>query len=218
MPKRRHYTAEFKTRVVLELLAGQKGLMQVIRDYEIKDTILSRWKQEFLERALQLFGREQADTNETDMRIAELERMVGKLTLELDLAKKLGVLQLDWEDKRRIVQMLIEEYAARPGIACRVLSLPRSSYYYCFQRKQENALKDAMNMLRPVKRLRIRTTDSEHGLPRFPHLMAGLEISYPNQVWLADITYIRLKHDFTIRRSSWMYSHVPFAVGISVGC
>lgn len=52
----KHYTADFKTRVVLELLSGQKGLMQASRDYEIKDTILSRWKQEFLERAPQLFG------------------------------------------------------------------------------------------------------------------------------------------------------------------
>ena len=88
MPKRKHYTAEFKTRVVLELLTAQKGLMQASRDYGIKDTILSRWKQEFLERAPQLFNGEQSDNHEADLRIAELERMVGKLTLELDLAKK----------------------------------------------------------------------------------------------------------------------------------
>lgn len=88
MPKRKHYTAEFKTRVVMELLSGQKGLMQASREYEIKDTILSRWKQEFMERAPQLFGKEQGDNHEADMRITELERMVGKLTLELDIAKK----------------------------------------------------------------------------------------------------------------------------------
>jgi transposase-like protein len=62
--------------------------MQASRDYGIKDTILSRWKQEFLERAPQLFNGEQADNHEADARVAELERMVGKLTLELDLAKK----------------------------------------------------------------------------------------------------------------------------------
>jgi transposase-like protein len=88
MPKRKHYTAEFKTRVVLELLTAQKGLMQASREYGIKDTILSRWKQEFLERAPQLFNGEQTDNHEADQRIAELERMVGKLTLELDLTKK----------------------------------------------------------------------------------------------------------------------------------
>lgn len=88
MAKRKHYTAEFKTRVVLELLSGQKGLMQASREYGIKDTILSRWKQEFMERAPQLFGKEPVDNREAEARIAELERMVGKLTLELDIAKK----------------------------------------------------------------------------------------------------------------------------------
>ena len=89
MPKRKHYTAEFKTRVVLELLTAQKGLMQASRDYGIKDTILSRWKQEFVERAPQLFSGEVTETDhQAELRIAELERMVGKLTLELDLAKK----------------------------------------------------------------------------------------------------------------------------------
>ena len=88
MAERKHYTAEFKTRVVMELLTSQKGLMQASRDYAIKDTILSRWKQEFLERAPQLFKGEKAEDLQAEKRIAELERMVGKLTLELDLAKK----------------------------------------------------------------------------------------------------------------------------------
>ncbi len=89
MPRRKKYTAEFKTRVVLELLTAQKGLMQASREYGIKDTILSRWKQEFVERAPQLFSGEIVDDHRADEgRIAELERMVGKLTLELDLAKK----------------------------------------------------------------------------------------------------------------------------------
>lgn len=88
MAERKHYTGEFKARVVLELLSGQKGLMQASRDYGIKDTILSRWKQEFLERAPQLFKGEKTEDHQAEMRIAELERMVGKLTLELDTAKK----------------------------------------------------------------------------------------------------------------------------------
>jgi len=121
-------------------------------------------------------------------------------------------------------------------MVCRVLSLPRSSYYYCIQPKQENDLKDAiqavagqyptygtrriahqlcrspyryrvgrkriqrlmrsMSLLRPVKRVKIRTTNSEHGFPRFRNLMEGLAVSYPDQVWVADITYIRLKNSF----------------------
>lgn len=41
-----------------------------------------------------------------------------------------------------------------------------------------------------------RTTNSNHAFPRFPNLVKDLEISMPDQVWVADITYIRLRRDF----------------------
>ena len=46
----------------------------------------------------------------------------------------------------------------------------------------------------PVRRKR--TTDSNHGFPRWPNLVEGLEVVRPDQVWVADITYIRLRRDF----------------------
>ena len=88
MVERRKFSPEFKARVVLELLTGQKGLMQASREYGIKDTVLSRWKQEFLERAPEVFDRSQPEKSQEAERIAELERMVGRLTMQLDVAKK----------------------------------------------------------------------------------------------------------------------------------
>lgn len=84
---RRKFDPDFKARVVLELISGEKGLMQASREYGIKDTVLSRWKQQFLERAGQVFDEPQAK-NQDQERIAELERMVGRLTMQLDMAKK----------------------------------------------------------------------------------------------------------------------------------
>lgn len=87
MSKRRTFTSEFKVRLVLALLAGEKGLMEASREYKIKDTVLSRWKQEFLERAPGLFE-QSTEGHKQDERIAELERMVGRLTMQLEMAKK----------------------------------------------------------------------------------------------------------------------------------
>jgi transposase len=87
MTKRRVFSSEFKVRVVLEMLSGEKGLMQASREYGIKDSVLSRWKQEFLERAPGLFAQPQ-DPHQQEQRTAELERMVGRLTMQLDMAKK----------------------------------------------------------------------------------------------------------------------------------
>lgn len=48
--------------------------------------------------------------------------------------------------------------------------------------------------LLPVRRKR--TTDSNHDFPRFPNLVEHLEVVRPDQVWVADITYVRLRQDF----------------------
>jgi putative transposase len=48
---------------------------------------------------------------------------------------------------------------------------------------------------RPAER-KPRTTDSRHGFPRFPNLVAGLAVARPDQVWVADITYVRLLREF----------------------
>jgi transposase InsO family protein len=47
----------------------------------------------------------------------------------------------------------------------------------------------------PVKR-RVRTTNSDHGFPRYPNLVADLAVVRPNQVWVADITYVRVRVEF----------------------
>jgi putative transposase len=43
---------------------------------------------------------------------------------------------------------------------------------------------------------RKRTTNSNHAFPRYPNLVKDLEMTRPDQVWVADITYIRLRHEF----------------------
>ncbi len=93
MAKRRKFSAEFKARVVLQLLSGEKSLAQASREYGIKDSVLSRWKQEFVERSGQVFeGGPDRERAAQDKQVAELERMVGRLTMELAIAKKASML------------------------------------------------------------------------------------------------------------------------------
>lgn len=46
----------------------------------------------------------------------------------------------------------------------------------------------------PVRR--VRTTDSNHPFPRYPNLVEGLAVERPEQVWVADITYVRVRAEF----------------------
>ena len=99
MRARRNFKAEFKAKVVLELISGEKGLAEASREYGIKDTVLSRWRQDFLAKAAQIFEQPK-EMQEKEVKIAELERMVGKLTMQLELQKKvLSYADSPWRDK-----------------------------------------------------------------------------------------------------------------------
>jgi len=52
------------------------------------------------------------------------------------------------------------------------------------------------NLLCLRRRKFVMTTDSNHDRPVYPNLAAGLELSGLNQLWVADITYIRLELEF----------------------
>jgi transposase len=90
MVTRRKFTPEYKAKIVLEMLAEQKSAAQSSREYGIKDSVLSRWKQEFIERSPMLFEVGGLQNDDREQRIAELERMVGRLAMELEMAKKVS--------------------------------------------------------------------------------------------------------------------------------
>jgi transposase len=87
MSKRREFKPEFKAQVVLEELAGVKDKAEICREYRLRPQIFSRWREEFLDRASEIFATERSRGDEQE-RIAELERMIGRLTMELEVVKK----------------------------------------------------------------------------------------------------------------------------------
>ena len=87
--KRRSFTAEFKFQVAMEYLSGQKRRIDILREYQLSDSTLERWYEQLKERGPQVYVAEDlSQLAEREERIAELERMVGRLTLELEAAKK----------------------------------------------------------------------------------------------------------------------------------
>lgn len=51
-------------------------------------------------------------------------------------------------------------------------------------------------LLEPLKAWIPRTTDSRHALPVFTNLVQDIETTGPNQVWVADLTYLRTRSGF----------------------
>jgi transposase len=89
MTHRRQFTAEFKAQVVLELLTGAKSSAELCREHQIASSVLADWKAVFLARLASIFEHPDQSTNQDSARMAELERLVGRLTLENDILKNL---------------------------------------------------------------------------------------------------------------------------------
>lgn len=62
--------------------------------------------------------------------------------------------------------------------------------------KRVRCLMGELGLTGHAPRRRCRTTNSDHPYPRYPNLVTGLAITQPDAVWVADITYVRLQHDF----------------------
>ena len=55
MKKRNNYSAEFKSKVVLEVIQGTYTINEIAAKYGINPVVIGRWKSEFLERAAEIF-------------------------------------------------------------------------------------------------------------------------------------------------------------------
>lgn len=88
MTHRRQFTAEFKAQVILELLTGAKSSAELCREHQIASSVLADWKAIFLARMASIFEHPDQSPNHDSARTAELERLVGRLTLENDILKK----------------------------------------------------------------------------------------------------------------------------------
>lgn len=107
MKKRNNYSAEFKSKVVLEVIQETSTVNEIATKYGINPVVIGRWKSEFLERAAEIFKKgpseAEKELEEKNLHVAELERKVGQLTYEVDWLKKKSeqIVGSDWKKKFR---------------------------------------------------------------------------------------------------------------------
>jgi transposase-like protein len=84
---RRTFSPQFKAEVVLEWITGQTSAAELCREHQLSPTLLTLWKQTYLDRLHVVF---QPDEQRCAVpaRVAELEQLVGRQALELEILKK----------------------------------------------------------------------------------------------------------------------------------
>jgi transposase len=89
MPRgqRRVFAPEFKAKLVLELVSGAASQADLCRKHNLKPQLLAYWKAAVLDRLPTLF-QENGQSSQDQLRIAELEQLVGRQAFELEVLKK----------------------------------------------------------------------------------------------------------------------------------
>lgn len=91
--RRKNFTGEFKAKVALEAIRGNKTVNELGQEYGVHPTQVGLWKRELQEQAASLFdvkrGPKPADPSASPER---LYSEIGRLKMELDwLKKKSGI-------------------------------------------------------------------------------------------------------------------------------
>ena len=87
--KRRKFTAGFKAQVAIEALKERESLAELSKRFEVHPNMISKWKQEFIERSSEIFETDPPELNFE----AEKEKLfakIGQLEMERDWLKKIS--------------------------------------------------------------------------------------------------------------------------------
>jgi transposase-like protein len=90
--ERKGYSGEFKAKVALEAIKGQRTINELASEYGLHPTQIMQWKKQAMEELPMLFSdkRKKKETSDEELK-AQLYQQIGQLKVELDwLKKKVG--------------------------------------------------------------------------------------------------------------------------------
>jgi transposase InsO family protein len=99
-------------------------------------------------------------------------------------------------DEAKLKQAIKDVVADWPTYGYRRVTAQLRRQEWLVNYKRVQRLMRSMDIQVKIKRKKRRTTNSDHDFPRYPNLVQDLEVVRPEQVWVSDITYIRLRYAF----------------------
>ena len=90
--KRKQYNPEFKAKVALAALKNEETVAQLAARYDVHPTVIHTWKRNLLDGVADIFDKGHKKNQQTEAKVDELYRHIGKLKVERDfLSKKLSL-------------------------------------------------------------------------------------------------------------------------------
>ena len=90
--KRRQYSPSFKAKVALAAIKNEETVAELAARFKIHPTLINNWKRALLDGAADVFDKGHKSRKQTDAKIDELYRQIGKLKVDRDfLSEKLSL-------------------------------------------------------------------------------------------------------------------------------
>ncbi|GAB61564.1 transposase [Candidatus Jettenia caeni] len=252
--ERKRYSGEFKAKVAIEAIKGEKAASEIAGEYGVHPTQIAQWKKQVMDEIPKIFStKKERDARKEEEIKSSLYQQIGQLKVELDWVKK--KLDLPVDAKRSLVEVENKEISIVRQ--CELLGLERSSFYYTpigesgynfelmnrideqymrspfygvrrmtewlrqegygVNRKRVNRLMRQMGLYAIYPKPRL--SDGRDEQKRYPYLLRGLKIEYPNHVWCADITYVKMSQGYVylVAIMDWYSRYVvSWAVSITL--
>ncbi len=85
---RRRFSSAFKAKVAIEAIKERDSLAELSKRFEVHPNIISKWKQEFQERSVDVFDNKKSDAGGSELDLEKLYAKIGQLEMENDFLKK----------------------------------------------------------------------------------------------------------------------------------
>jgi putative transposase len=121
---------------------------------------------------------------------------ISQLCEVLGLPRSSAYYQPRPDEDRPLRGALIELTGQWPTYGYRRLTKQLRRHGHTANAKRVRRLMHELGIVGKAPEKKPRTTDSGHAYPRYPNLVEGLDVMRPDEVWVADITYIRLRKEF----------------------
>lgn len=121
---------------------------------------------------------------------------MSRLCEVLDLPRSSAYYESEPGEGRLIKEALVKVAGEWPTYGYRRLTKQLQREGHVVNSKLVRRLMHELGIVGKAPQRKPRTTDSGHAYPRHPNLVEDLEVTRPDEVWVADITYIRLRKEF----------------------